>query len=759
MQIPITFVVAALLAALVTSFAEARELDTVPPYPIWPIPREAEIEKDRLLLVDACIVVPEGDERAQYPGRLLSELIQDEFLVAVPVAAGKAPEGAVPILVGTVESPLISDAAGRRATPEDPGPEGYYMKIDADGALIAGCDYRGALYGVSSFIQLVHKWGKQSVAVRKGEVRDWPFLPYRWVHVYIPGKEALPFARRYMRDFLLRYKFNGMIMEVGGGMRFDSHPEINVGWERTVREWYAHGETIKKSGEGIPLGPANRFAASCHFGVAGGSYIEKDDLRHLRDAAETYGLEIVPEIQSLSHSYYIACARRDLAEMPEMAWPDSYCPSNPESYKVLFDIMDEYIDVLEPTRVHIGHDEWRAGAFCPRCKGKDTGELFARDVLKIHEYLKGRGIETWMWGDHFVDWHNRFGRGWSEGTVVRYEKPDTEAARDIIAAQTSDIHITNWSGPRGDEVFRKLGWKFIVGNMRGTGEENWAERVRKSGLLGGEISSWCALDEFELAKLNIAEAAYSINLLWATDYPEKEDAAEEMALLMPKIRARLAADPPVSAGATPMRFEVMDIKTAFNHPPKGEDWDLTGLSVGDGFYNGVPYRIGDPAQTGGANVVRVSRLPGIEGKPMEAALPIRGRWAALIFFHSATDKGRRTIHAGDATHFPRESSELIGFYEIRWADGLVTSHPIRWDETVAEWDCGLSRPYYFTRAIVCGRLPDGRKAVIWGSEWTNPRPDVPIESVKMVGAPGLSSSEPLLFGVTAVEKPRVEDYR
>ena len=257
-----------------------------------------------------------------------------------------------------------------------------------------------------------------------------------------------------MRDFLLRYKYNGLIMEVGGGMRFDSHPELSVGWRRTVSEWYAHGETMDKFGEGIPLGAANRFAASCHFGVAGGSYIEKDDLAHLAEVAQMYGLEIIPEIQSLSHVYYIASARRDLAEIPDMPWPDSYCPSNPESYKIMFDITDEYLDVLKAKRVHIGHDEYRAGAFCPLCKGKDEGELYAGDVLKIYDHLKAKGIEVWMWGDHFVDWHNRFGRAWSEGSVVSYEKPDTASARDIVAAAAADIHITNWSGERGRRDFQ-----------------------------------------------------------------------------------------------------------------------------------------------------------------------------------------------------------------------------------------------------------------------------------------------------------------
>ena len=60
---------------------------------------------------------------------------------------------------------------------------------------------------------------------------------------------------------------------------------------------------------------------------------------------------------------------------------------------------------------------------------------------------------------------------------------------------------------------------------------------------------------------------------------------------------------------------------------------------------------------------------------------------------------------------------------------------------------------------MAGTLPDGRAAVVWASEWANPRPDVPIASVTLVGSPGPSNARPILFGVTAVEKPRVEDLR
>jgi hypothetical protein len=670
------------LPAQIGAGAAASSEPPRPPFPIWPIPREARVADTRLLLTEATIVVPPGDARVQHAGRLLAELIADEFGVAIPVAVGSAPQGRTPIVVSEV-SAVAAAVVHTGATVPDSA-EGYLLSIDAAGAVVAGRDYRGTLYGVSSFLQLVHRWGKQSVAVRQGLVRDWPVLPVRWVHLYLPGRDQLGFARRYMRDLLLRFKLNGIVLEVGGGMRLDSHPEISVGWKRTVAEWHAHGETMDKLGEGIPLGTARRFAASLHVGVGGGAYVEKDDVRKLADLADLFSLEIVPEIQSLTHTYYIASARRDVAEDPEMAWPDSYCPSNPESYRILFDVLDEYLDVLRPRRVHIGHDEWRAGAFCSRCRGKDTGALYAEDVLKIHRHLKERGIETWMWGDHFVDGHNRFAKQWSEGGVVGYEKPDTTSARDLVAAATRDIRILNWSGEEGDATFQKLGWSFVIGNLAGSEQKDWRGRVARHGAVGGEVSSWGAWEEFVLGKLQVPEAVYSSNLLWSVHGPTREDALE-------------------------------------------------------------------------LSTIVVARRGGDE--PTRVALPIRGRWASLVFVQSATGEGRPTIHAGDQTHFPRESSELLGFYEIRYEDDLVETHEIRYDETVGHWDQGLALPFYFARPLVVGKLPHGRAAVVWASEWANPRPDVPIASVTLVGSPGPSNARPLLLGVTAVEKPRVEDLR
>jgi hypothetical protein len=275
--------------------------------------------------------------------------------------------------------------------------------------------------------------------------------------------------------------------------------------------------------------------------------------------------------------------------------------------------------------------------------------------------------------------------------------------------------------------------------------------------MGGEVSSWGAFEEFTLGKLQIPEAAYSANLLWSVHDLKKEDALDHVGHLLPEVRGHLAARPVPSFGADPMRLEVLDLASAFNHAPQGEGWDLSGLRSGRHYVLGLPYAIADPALWGGRSTVVVGRRPGAE--PTRAEIPIRGRWASLVFVQSATGDGRPSIHAGDQTHFPRESSELLGFYEIRFDDGLALTHEIRYEETVGRWNRGLALPFYFARPLVAGTLPDGRAAVVWASEWANPRPDVPIASVALVGAPGPSNACAILLGVTAVAKPRVEDLR
>ena len=171
-----------------------------------------------------------------------------------------------------------------------------------------------------------------------------------------------------------------------------------------------------------------------------------------------------PRYRHLTHPNYLLTRHRELAEVADAEWPDAYCPSHPGSYKLLFDVLDEVIEVVKPQMVHIGHDEWRAPpGSCPRCGNKDRGELFADDVNKIHDYLAARGIRTATYGDHLVE--RVRGKGVSEQKTragFAYQWPGALSPAQVIERIPKDILIFNWfwkDGKKTTESRTKFSWR------------------------------------------------------------------------------------------------------------------------------------------------------------------------------------------------------------------------------------------------------------------------------------------------------------
>ena len=125
---------------------------------------------------------------------------------------------------------------------------------------------------------------------------------------------------------------------------------------------------------------------SSHQDTADGGFLEKDEVADLARFTAKYQIELIPEIASFTHSYYLLTKHRDLAAVPQSQWPDIYCASNPKCYPLVYEVYDEYIDLLKPKMVHIGHDElFLPVGVSPQCKDEDIGELFGEDVKKVHD--------------------------------------------------------------------------------------------------------------------------------------------------------------------------------------------------------------------------------------------------------------------------------------------------------------------------------------------------------------------------------------
>ena len=734
-------------------------------FPVWPIPQEMTLRGDALSLHDVAVVLPAGaGKRERALAQLFVNMVMDDFNIAVPVAGGRGPARKRPVRIGVAAEGGVASPAGLPTQAE-----GYLLRVAADGVEAIGRDRRGAQYAIATLLQLAEKRGRD-VVFRGAEVRDWPYKPVRMVHLYLPGEDHLPYARRYLRDFLLRYKYNGLFVEIGGGVRLPKRPELAVGWRRFVEELRSIGDTIPIYGEHCPLGPEGRFADSIHLHLGDGSYLEPQDLTTLSDWARDLDLEIVPEVQSLSHCFYLATVYPEIAELKAADFPDSYCPCNPKSYRIAFDVMSSIIKLMGCRSVHIGHDEWRAGGLCPKCSRRDTGELYGQDVVKIAAWLRDRGQGVWMWGDHLVPKHT--GRGGShKGGLVWYDYPQTMKAAEIIKEGAPEIVLLNWSHylgeSDGDNVLTDLGFRWIYGNFHGKTFPDWAGRSAKPNILGGEVSSWCAWDDFELGMIHYPDALLCSNLLWSNQWPERGESLELAARQTPRLRDRMRRGwekPRLWSEALGRpRKHVVSITAAANAPLRAEGWDLSGLQLGQHEQGGVPYEFTDRVA-----VVERRQLPVGPYAHDSQPVPINGKYTGLIFWQTASAKGGHLMHAGDGTHYPREAAELLGWYQILYADGLTRAAEVRYGENVLAWNEGFG-PLYYAREVLAGTVGEGKPLVVRGLEWTNPRPAVEIVSVTLKGAgatpetrprqDGVSTARPVLLGITALEGPRWEDYR
>jgi Glycosyl hydrolase family 20, domain 2/Glycosyl hydrolase family 20, catalytic domain len=707
---------------------------------IFPEPPEMEQSPQFFGLERASIFLPDGASSSDaFLAKFLTEELSDRYDLQLQTArrSGLAGVAGPVIVMGSAQSPAIREYCAKKKidlTPENPGPEGYSLHIDEQGVLIAGSDDAGAFYGLQSLRQLTVK-NDQGIQVPGIRVRDWPDKPFRGVKVYVPGPGNIQFFKRYLRDFVALYKFNKLMLEMNACMRLDKHPELNAGWIEFARD-------TNYSRLNYPPHPLHgREQNSSHQDCGDGTFIEKDDVRDLVRWAEQLHIEVIPEIPSLTHSFYLLTKHKDLSEVPGDKWPDTYCPSNPKSYDLLFDVMDEYIEVMKPKMVHTGHDEWFAlVGLCPRCKGKDPGELYGGDVRKVHEYLAKQNIKMAIWGDYLLQ--SVRGKGLrkhkSEDGWIYYS-PGAMSPQQVKDLVPTDILIFNWfwsrseKGEANEAQLDEMGFRQIYGNME-PDLRNYSERSKRATIIGGVPSSWAATTEFNLGKDLLYSTMGCSSLLWSNRPLDAQTLSANVQASMPRTRNALSGVTlPTEAGdpATPL-----DISPSFNMPHGSPPFgvDLREMSAGKVHAGN---RMFDLVGDGGQGAVIV----GSEGKepnplPRQASIHVGQDATSLIFLHAcavpATNKEAYRL-IWDFL----DSADLLGSYEVVYEDGLAETIPIRYGVNILEWNwthLPTSKTYcYSADAVVCGGSPQ-KPIIFFALEWISPRLGKVIQEVRMSGS-------------------------
>lgn len=208
-------------------------------------------------------------------------------------------------------------------------------------------------------------------------------MPIRAFSIKIPSQEYFDTFLKFVDEELATRNVNTLLVLVDYRYEFESHPELRD--ENALSK-----EQIK---ELVSLCSEKNITLIPQIQIMGKqSTMTKANML----------LTIYPEFDETPHIYLL----------PERKWPNEYnlnakcyCPLHPEVHAILYDCVDELLEVFEADIFHAGMSEifFIADDKCPRCSGRDKAELFAGEVTKLYHHLNNNGKSLWIWGDRLID--------------------------------------------------------------------------------------------------------------------------------------------------------------------------------------------------------------------------------------------------------------------------------------------------------------------------------------------------------------------
>jgi len=248
-------------------------------------------------------------------------------------------------------------------------------------------------------------------------------MPVRGLSIAAPRTQSVDQFVKFIDDELAARQINVLILRVDYNYQYKSHPEL-------------------------------RDSAA----------LSERDVKKIVEVCQHHGIRIVPQINLLGHQSWAGSTGNLLRVYPEFdetpsvkmpgnyEWPNedrlyckSYCPLHPGVHKVVFDLVDELLDVFEASDFHAGMDEvfYIGEEECPRCAGHDKAELFAGEVWRIRNHLAEKERNLWIWGDRLLDGKTT-GLGMWEASMN-----NTYRAIDMIP---KDVFICDWHYERADKT-------------------------------------------------------------------------------------------------------------------------------------------------------------------------------------------------------------------------------------------------------------------------------------------------------------------
>jgi hexosaminidase len=577
-------------------------------------------------------------------------------------------------------------------------PSEYRVHVSTDGVRLEGGNAETYRFAELTLMQMLTVTPDGRLVAPVAQIRDWPSLQFRGVHLFTGGKGPA-LHQKLIRNVLGALKMNHLILECEY-TEWDAYPQIH------------HPEY------GMP----------------------KDDVRAILKTCREQQITVTPLLMTLGHCQWMFELGHflDLAEDPEAKW--AYCVTNPDTYEFIFTVLQETLDLFECEWLHIGHDEYADRGRVPFRESSTpytVEQLFVKDTLKLHGWLKERGVRTLMWGDMLL---------------AKGEAPDachaksTESAAKLRDELPDDIIITDWHyAGTPPETFTSLSLFHEEGHetiaavwYRPLNIVNFAKAAYDQNALGLLQTTWAgySLDEESFARelhqytayVLAAEAAWNAN-----EPPDPQTYAageiflEQMGMtsLRPANRAGWTADLSAMYNAS---LTANDTDGWFG---LGPEHDLSKAPGGNTRLRGLQFQLGEPA--GGSVLAFQSKLSTDDKRPTEVRIAL-GAKAAQMALLCTTD-------------FAAQPGTAVAECRLHLADGSVHKQPIVYGEHVlahTDLNAAANAPVVWT-----GQTPSGQRVALRVLLIDNPKPNERIEALTITSAG--SEAGLLVLGVSGLE--------
>ena len=663
-------------------------------------------------------LIPEVHEYRAQPGvfplpRLLTvELPAAESLIVEQLDAEMRRFGGSARTAADGERAICRFVLAKQGVPEHG--QGYTLTVAAGGITVAARTADGLFYGAQTLRNLLRN--AHAPELKACLITDFPSIDrrgYTFSLRYVKP-ERLPVVKRLI-DTFAALKLNWLLIDLGEAFPYRNNPY-------TKRR--------------------NAYSA--------------DELKDLLDFCRRRHIEVSPALQVWSHAQWMTAHPRwdEMKEgVPSRDWMSQPCPENAEARRLTAEAIREQLDFFRPRAFMIDLDELYLGPFgvCPKCKGKNHEEQFARIIGEAEKLLLDRGVTPIVCHDSFED---RPGLRWPFGSRLLRR---LDRRTNILWWKYDDVLPE-------DNLLRFLDFKVIGHSIVGKplNTYNMAKLVRKHGSrecimvhwyysnssgmlsdldretpenLGGLVNSADYL--WNLRDIHYSALGYDgVQEFLRLAYPEKVTVFPRPDRALPVPLDRFVNAELSTSGRFP-RFvgdaEVAEVRRVLAELP--ENFRL--ITSGGGKYYGLRVA-GDRGKTGRNGIL----------------IPLGDRRIReLAFLLTATRSRDPLAFAGGRLYgSKRFRRPKVGTLRFRYADGTEEERPLLYRETISDWNLPFGGSGM--RFAVRGTDADGNFFSFGVLDFINPHPDKPLHSVTLATTrtEGIS---PVLLALSArsVDRP------